>query len=1172
MDVRWRIELLGGLRATQGDREITRFRSRKTGALLAYLAYHLARAHPRDVLVELLWPEADIDRARQSLSMALSSLRHQLEPPGVPKGAVLITDRATVRLNPAAVTTDVAEFETALRAAGSAASTLERLQHLFQAVELYRGYLLPGYYEEWLVPEQQALAELRFQAVRQVIDHLEQAGDLNQAIQYACRAVSADPLREEAHHELIRLYAATGQLDAARRQYRELERLLDEPSADMQRLVQEIKERGIREPELPDTSTVDQAPGNAASPPVCPAMSAPERVVAFAPPAGTITFLLTDVERSTAQWEQVGAPFAAALEVHHSLLRRLFQQCGGYEVKALGEGFLVAFTRAGDALECAVAAQQALAACSWPETVGPLRVRMALHTGDVEPQDNDYRTLVLHYAQRMLMAGHGGQILCSEATAGLLRRQLPPDVRLLDLGVYRLRDVTTSERLVQVNYPAMAQEEFPRLRAETSYSGHLPLQFTRFFGREAEIAQLLELLLPVPATPTRHGVSPRQPRLVILMGPGGSGKTRLALEAAGRKVEPFRGAVWFVPLAEVAEPRLVVSAIQDALRLPRSPGTEPLEQLVAALSPQPALLVLDNFEHLLPEGAWIVRTLLERAPTLTCLITSRRKLKLAGEQEFPVPPLPTPKHASTPEELTRCDSVQLFVDRAQAVRPDFQVTPANAAAVATLCQRLEGIPLALELAAARVASLTPAQVLQQLQRPLDFLASKQQGIPARHLTVRAAVAWSYQLLSPELQRLFARLSMFHGGWTLEAAEAVAVADDPGLVAPALDYLEELRECSLVDVVEAGETARYRLLETLQAYASERLKEQPDVARAVANRHARYYMEFGETRVARKWTRDEEQALQELQQELDNLRAAMDRAQASDQGEFCARLAPVLYPALYGRGFWEEARWRLQAGRAAAERLEGDTRGLLAAISYDIACLAEEMADLGEARRQAEVALTLRRELKDTSGAAEALNLLGLLVRKEGDMDAAQRHFNEALDLLADSDPVRRGMLLTNLAGLALRRGEMDKARGLYQESLSGLRAAGDLRHEATALNNLGLLAHQYDHDYAGARHLYHESLALYRRLRDQHGIAITVNNLGEIAEQEGDIQTAITLLVHAERMLRDLPSSHVTVPTASLQRLAERLGAEQYAERRSAAEQMEWDQLVDQQWGAEPLR
>jgi predicted ATPase len=664
---------------------------------------------------------------------------------------------------------------------------------------------------------------------------------------------------------------------------------------------------------------------------------------------------------------------------------------------------------------------------------------------------------------------------------------------------------------------------------------------------------------------------------VTLMGPAGTGKTRLALAVAEQLVEAWQGAVYFVPLADLTDPQRIVDAIRDAMRLPRSAdgdrseATSGAAQVVEALARHPALLVLDNFEHLVEAGAPVVQRLLERLPTLTILVTSRQRLNLAGEQEFLVSPLPPPPESIRPEELVRCPSVQLFVDRAQAVRPDFQVTAGTAAAVAALCQRLEGIPLALELAAARAGVLTPAQMVARLEQRFELLAQRR-SVDARHQSLRAALDWSYQLLPAAMQRFFAALSLFRGGFTLAAAEAVCRAGEGRSSGPALDDVTELRECSLVDVVEVGDAARYRLLETLREYGAERLQEEPEQARAAADRHAQYYLAFAEERAARMRTREEARALTELGEELDNLRAGMDWAQASEQGELCARLALALYPALHGRGFWEEARSRLQVGRVAVEDQEGDARGSLAAIHCHLAGLAQDMGDLAEARRQAEASLGLHRELNDAQGTAEALNVLGLLVRDEGDVEAARRCFDDALTLLTDADHARRGMVLNNLASLAFRRGVVEEARQLYQQSLTLLRTAGDLRHEVTTLNNLGFLAHQYDADRAEARRLYQESLALCRELHNDQGVAVMLNNLGELAEVEGDVPTAVGLLVHAERIFRDARSAHVAVPAASLDRLSRQLGAEPFAALRAEAEQVAWEELVERTCAATSRR
>ena len=508
-------------------------------------------------------------------------------------------------------------------------------------------------------------------------------------------------------------------------------------------------------------------------------------------PSGTVTFLLTEVARSVAQSEPVDPTFRSALAQHYELLRREFQRHGGVVVKETEASSVVAFTGASDALACAIAAQRAQAAHGWPEEVGCLRGRMALHTGDVELKSGKYGGLILSHAAEMLASAQGGQIVASEITVSLLRHTAPgilaTGVQFTELGSYRLRTVTTPEQLFQVSYPGMAQQQFPPLNALLAHKGNLPLQFTRFFGRKEEIARLCELLLGGAdgrETGTVRNERPRgdgeadtvqfagepafdcapSPRLVTLTGPGGSGKTRLALEVAERLRRTFHGALWFVALQDITDARLIPDKLLESLRLPRSPQAQPLEQAVSFLLDQPSLLLMDNFEHLVTEGSPLVQSLLEQVPDLICFVTSRQRLNLAAEQEFAVPPLPVPVDGprspvkarvkpdpSNPRDLaalTQCPSVQLFVDRAQAARPDFQVTRTNAEAVARLCARLEGLPLALVLAAARASVLSPQQMLVRLEHRFELLSSGPRGTgpPASEPAGRVGLELSTALL------------------------------------------------------------------------------------------------------------------------------------------------------------------------------------------------------------------------------------------------------------------------------------------------------------------------------------------------------------------------------------------------------------------------------------------
>jgi predicted ATPase/DNA-binding SARP family transcriptional activator/regulation of enolase protein 1 (concanavalin A-like superfamily) len=919
MGTPWRIELLGGLSASRGDQRVTHFRSRKAAALLGYVAFYRDRLHAREELTELLWPETEPHSGRGNLSKELGSLRSQLEPEGVPAGSVLLADRSFVQLSPAAVSTDTGRFQALLKEARTG-PVEERARCLAAAVELYRGELLPGQFHEWVLAERRRLEELFLQALRQLTELSEQAGELARAMDWAERLVRADPLGEEGQSTLIRLQAATGSPAAALRQYQELERLLAQqlgavPSLKTRALIRQIQE-GRSRPIAQGTEQASPAE-TIARPPVA-------RGPAPAPlPAGTVTFLYTDVQGSTELWERVGAAFPSALASHHALLRHAFQRHGGGHTKDLGEGFLVAFPEAGRALACAIDAQLALTAHAWPEDVGPLLVRMALHTAhDVEPIGGDYRLIELHHGERIVKAANGGQILCSERTADLLLPALPEGIHLVDLGLYRLRGVSQPARLFQVNYPGMPRRVFPSLQAPRPVHGSLRLPLTRFVGREPEIVQLCQALGCRPpdageGSPSVTGSrepAAGAPLLVCLTGPGGTGKTRLAQEVARRLWDAFNGAVWFVSLADITDPQLIVDRILETMRLTRSAMAVPLEQVIAALSEQRSLLLLDNFEHLLDGGAALVQTLLERVEGLTLLVTSRQRLQVTAEREFRVPPLPTPAGPESPAQLEQWASVRLFTDRARAADPGFQVTAANAAAVAALCGRLEGLPLALELAAARARVFTPAQMLAQLEHALDFLVSRHVDVDPRQRSMRATYEWSDRLLPPDVQRFFARLSVFRGGCTLEAAASVCGdgSSDPGL---AVEYLSQLLESSLVvSETPAGsrqrparaegaaetprqeaEEKRYRLREIVREYAAERLSAEE--LESTRQRHAECYLALAEHARLELAGEAQQEWLRWLEREHDNVRAAL--AYAGPVAAGAPAPAPSSSPAQWG---------------------------------------------------------------------------------------------------------------------------------------------------------------------------------------------------------------------------------------------------------------------------------
>ena len=830
-------------------------------------------------------------------------------------------------------------------------------------------------------------------------------------------------------------------------------------------------------------------------------------------PMGTFTFLFTDIEGSTHLLQHLGERYPSLLEEYRSLVRLAFQKDSGHEVDTQGDGFFVAFARASEAIGAAVEMQRSLASHAWPEGE-PVRVRMGLHTGEPELTSEGYVGLDVHRAARIMSAGHGGQILLSQSTRELLEQELPPAVSLRDLGVHRLNDLQRPTRLFQVviaDLPA----DFPPLRTLDAHANNLPVQPTPFIGREQEVQECLQLLC-------RDEV-----RLLTLTGPGGIGKTRLALQVAAQLSEVFPDGLYFVNLAPLHDPGFVVPTIAQALDL-HELAEQPLLDLVKAfLREKQLLLLLDNFEQVV-SAALQVAELLAACPQLKMLVTSRMALHVQAEQEVAVPPLcvPDPRHLPEVVALAQYDALALFIQRAQAVKPAFQLSHANARAVAEICRHLEGLPLAIELAAARLKLLPPQALLARLTPRLTLLSSGARDVPERQQTLRNTIAWSYQLLDVEVQRLFRRLSVFVGGCTLQAIEAMGAALD-GEAGGVFEGVACLLDQSLLQQTESeGEEPRLVMLETIREYAWECLESLGE-RETTCQAHAEYYVALAEKAEPELAGPQQAVWLERLEREYDNLRAALqwllERAgeeEARQRQELALRLGAALRWFWLRRGHYREGRDFLERALAGSTAVAGplQVKALQAA-----AHLAFEQGDLDRAEALFEECLPRCRDLGDTAGMALSLGLLGAIASNRSNFVVASSRTEEALALfreVGNSEGI--AWTLFRLAMLLYHRGEYARAISLNEEALALFREVGNSEGVTWSLFGLAKVLFSSQGDPATGRALLEEALALSREVGHKESISWALADLGEVVLQQGDAVKARSRLQESLGLAREI--------------------------------------------------
>jgi predicted ATPase/DNA-binding SARP family transcriptional activator len=1121
-----RVEFFAGLRVWVKGQPVLRFRTKKTASLLAYLAYHLDRLHLRELLADMFWGESEPEQARNSLSKALSSLRQQLTFPDSVSVSPIYSDRFCVGFRSEHVSTDVSEFENHLRAAQTARSVHERISHLSNAIQLYRGELLPDFSDEWVEIERVRRAEQFSEAVQEIVNLYERMGDLKRALHFARLGLKYEPFSETFCERVIRLLLITNHPAEALKEFHEFNRRLEANFGSHSSLFSARLTALVKEAEQKVSSSQQQLQTSGA---LCGRNE-------VQPLIGTVTLL-------TFAWKQRGKfNFPQAL-------CEIVNRHSGQVVNSENSFLAAVFPCAYWAVECA------FDCCS---NLPDDSLRCFVDTVDLTGPEQ-LSDLLGKLRQSIAFVDGNGRVICSETTRALLKRS--------QSNLALLSSFAPSE-------PQKIQPDLP------------PTQ--KFFGREEELAQLRKWLLD-------EGT-----RLVSIVGIGGIGKTHLALEFAHRSLDEYEGAIWFVPLQDAKGFEELGELLARALKLPITPEQPVFERAIQFLSSVQGLLILDGIEGALHEGASFVKEILERAPKVQSLVTSRRPLGLPEEKLLPLMPLPVPEvpENATNDDikgLSKCPSVQMFVDRARKFRPDFQINERTAKKVASICARLEGMPLAIELAASWLSSISLNQILERLEQPMSFLKTSRREIPERHRSLQLVLANSWQMLTEPMRKILTSLSVFQSG-----ASPDAIAFVSGLPE---ELLDQARSWGLVRCNEtsSGEP-RFRLLDTVREFVNSQMMSEEK--QNLLKRSGQFFVELaegfngGEGKSATEWAN----WLQRMDLERDNLRETLTWA-IGNEPELALRLLRAAQPFWQLRWSWQEifnfvkslfnsvsdappliraeaailvSEWAVACGdfelassmgRTALKLFAqiGDALGqgkahlLLSEVAY-------RKGNYRDALQHAETSIAFFKAQKNLRQQAVSEFTLGKIFFRQGDMERSQFYYTRCLKTFeALGDEYWVASAKSGLASIAWRKCRYKVALSLYESALNFWRTVSP-EHAAALLNDMGLIA-LFMGNYDEARQHYEAARAIRASLGARLGEAATLNGIASVAWRQGHLEEAERFYSQALEVFREIGDRWcVALTLMDLGNVALLLGRTKQACELLSQSLSEWQKLGDQ-WG-----